>query len=69
MFNDPAQAMLALVVGIGALVFTAYCWGRICAKAGFPAWWGVLMIVPVLNLVPFLYLVFGPWPVHNGSHR
>lgn len=64
--SDHAAASLPLLIAGAALfVFLAYCWARICAKAGFPAWWGLLLMVPIINLIPFLYLAFGPWPVHR----
>ena len=34
-------------------------------KAGYSRWLGLLIIVPVANIVVFLLLVFGDWPVHR----
>ena len=39
---------------------------KICSKAGFPAPLGLLMFVPVVNLVLPLYLAFADWPALNG---
>ncbi|QKT04679.1 hypothetical protein HUS23_13095 [Ectothiorhodospiraceae bacterium 2226] len=65
MLDDTAQDVLTLVAVAGAAVFFGYCWARIFAKAGFPAWWGIWMMVPGINLIPFFYLVFGAWPAHK----
>jgi hypothetical protein len=34
----------------------------IFAKAGFPAWLSVLMVVPVVNLIMLYILAFSAWP-------
>lgn len=69
MLAHPAGNALILIVAASTFVFLGYCWARICAKAGFPAWWGILMMLPGVNLIPFLYLAFAPWPVHKDMHR
>ena len=35
---------------------------KICSKAGFPGPLGLLMLVPVANIVLPLYLAFADWP-------
>jgi hypothetical protein len=35
---------------------------KICEKAGFPAPMGLLMLVPVVNIILPLYLAFADWP-------
>jgi len=35
---------------------------RIFKKAGFPGALGLLMVVPVVNLVMILFLAFAEWP-------
>lgn len=34
-------------------------WMALAEKRGYPNWWGVLMIVPIVNFVIFFILVFG----------
>jgi len=41
---------------------------RICTKAGYPGWLGVLAIVPIANLVLLYFLAFADWPaLRRGS--
>ncbi|MEW5946498.1 MAG: hypothetical protein AB1742_09890 [bacterium] len=44
-----------------------YCWMLIFRKAGFDGWLGVLMAVPLLNALLFLYFAFTEWPVSKES--
>jgi len=43
------------------LVFT-FIWSRIFAKAGYPAAWGLVAIVPVAWPILPVFLAFGSWP-------
>jgi hypothetical protein len=40
---------------------------KICAKAGFPGPLGLLMLVPIANIVLPLYLAFADWPALNNK--
>jgi len=46
---------------IGVVLIWPY-W-RIFAKAGFPGWYALSALVPLVNLIVFLYLAFAEWPV------
>ena len=59
------QAMmvfLPLVILLGSLVLIIPYW-MIFKKAGFPAFLGILMIVPIVNIVLLYVLAFSPWKV------
>jgi len=59
------QAMmvfLPLVILIGSLVVIVPYW-MIFKKAGFPAFLGILMVVPLVNLVLLYVLAFSQWKV------
>ena len=46
--------LLALIPFIGYFITVAtlaYIWWKIAVRIGRPGWWGILMIIPVLNLV------------------
>lgn len=58
---------LLLVVLVVALI--VYVYGRIWSKAGYPGWAGVLMIIPIVNLLAILYLAFAKWPVEEELER
>ncbi|WP_317204921.1 hypothetical protein [Janthinobacterium sp.] len=45
-----------------ALVVPAWLFSRIVPKAGFPAWWALLGLIPVVNLVALWVLAFSEWP-------
>jgi len=36
---------------------------RIVRKAGYSGWWGLLMLIPILNLVPTYVFAFSNWPI------
>jgi hypothetical protein len=38
---------------------------KIFSKAGYPWALGLLMLVPIANLVMLLVLAFGDWPIHR----
>ncbi len=55
--------ILALVI-IPAIVFLI-AWWRIFGKAGWPGALGLLMIVPLVNIVLLLILAFAEWPIER----
>ena len=55
--------VVALLFDIGMLVFFILIWMAIAANMGKPSWWGVIIaLVPLLNLIFFLMLVFAEAP-------
>jgi hypothetical protein len=67
------EAMSAVVVGVLVVLYimviavivavTVLVWWKICKKAGFSGWLGLLMIVPIANIVLPLVIAFSDWPV------
>jgi len=47
-----------------AFVSLAVVWpaARICRRAGFSPWLGVLIVVPIGNVLLLWYLAVSPWP-------
>lgn len=39
--------------------------GAIFRKAGYSAWWGLLMLVPFINLIWLFYFAVSDWPIHR----
>jgi hypothetical protein len=61
-FNIGLPELLIVLVIVGVTVLPA---SRICAKAGYPAWRGVVAIVPVANIVLVFFLAFVKWPIER----
>ncbi len=68
MSNDAAAGTMMIVVGVVYLamivLFIVGYW-KIWSKAGFNGAWSLLMLVPLVNLIAFLYLAFADWPIHK----
>jgi len=63
------QAMmvfLPLVILIGSLIVIVPYW-MIFKKAGFPAFLGILMVVPGVNIALLYVLAFSQWKVAPSS--
>ena len=50
-----------LTMLLGAVVIVLPFW-KTFAKAGFSGWLGLLMIVPMVNLIALYVLAFSDWP-------
>ncbi|MGB2177127.1 hypothetical protein [Hyphomonas sp.] len=68
MSNDAAAGTMMIVFGVVYLaiivLFIVGYW-KIWSKAGFNGAWSLLMLVPLVNLIAFLYLAFADWPIHK----
>lgn len=40
---------------------------RICAKAGYSGWLGLLVLVPIANLLLLYFLGFAEWPLERRA--
>lgn len=57
-----------LVVGVfylAMIILMIVAYWKIWSKAGFNGAWSLLMLVPLVNLIAFLYLAFAKWPIHD----
>lgn len=63
-----ASGIFLLVLAINILlVVWPFC--RIFAKAGYPWAMGILMMVPIANVIMPFVLAFGDWPVLRTPNR
>jgi hypothetical protein len=51
------------IVVLVLCVFMIFCYWRIFSKAGYPGALSLLMLVPLANLILFIWFAFADWPV------
>lgn len=51
------------IIALVSIILTIVIWWRIFSKAGYSGALGLLMLVPIANLVMILILAFGEWPI------
>ncbi len=61
MMGSPMMIVMGLIVGLVAVV----AFWRICEKAGFPGWYGVAVVIPMVNVLFVLFLAFAEWPLER----
>jgi hypothetical protein len=55
--------VIILLVYLVAIIITVVAFCKIFAKAGYSWALGLLMFIPIANLVMFLVLAFSEWPI------
>jgi uncharacterized membrane protein YhaH (DUF805 family) len=66
-----AGASIATIVAISSiislvvLVFAVIVYWKIFSKAGYSGAMGLLMFVPIANIIALCILAFGNWPIHE----
>ena len=56
---------IGLFICLSILIFTAVIFCKIFSKAGYHWAMGLLMLVPIGNLVVLCILAFGQWPIQR----
>ena len=46
-------------------VFAFAVFGNISSKAGYPRWHGLIMALPIVNLVALLFFAYSTWPIES----
>ncbi|MBC9786723.1 hypothetical protein H1S01_19980 [Heliobacterium chlorum] len=59
------SAIFAIIMAIVSIV----AFWKIFSKAGFSPWMSLLMLVPVINFIAFLYLAFADWPALKNQSQ
>jgi len=62
MFGSLGLPELLVVVFAGAIIWPAT---RICAKAGYSPWLGVVAVIPIGNVFLLWFLAFSEWPARK----
>ena len=56
-------AFLLVILAVNILFIIAFC--KICSKAGYHWAMGLLMLIPIANLIMLCILAFGQWPIQR----
>jgi uncharacterized membrane protein YhaH (DUF805 family) len=72
---DPTQMMAAMapffatfgLIMLAVFVFMIFCYWKIFSKAGYSGALSLLMLVPLVNLVLFIWFAFADWPALKGQ--
>ncbi|MCF7956523.1 MAG: hypothetical protein K9M75_12030 [Phycisphaerae bacterium] len=57
--------LIALLIGLAVAIISAVVYCRICGKTGYHWALGLLMFVPIANLILPLILAFSEWPIEK----
>ena len=63
------EFMIILIILPVTCILPAVVFWKICAKAGFPSVLGLLMFVPIANIVLPLYIAFAEWPALRAKDQ
>jgi heme/copper-type cytochrome/quinol oxidase subunit 2 len=61
--------LIAGIISIAAIVFSVIIYWRIFAKAGYSGAMGLLMFVPIANIIVLCVLAFGEWPIYRELYQ
>ena len=59
------MADLIAVFVLAVWVLMIFAWYRVLNKMGFPSWYFVLFLIPLIGPFMFLYLSFSEWPIER----
>ena len=57
--------LVSSIVGLVGFIFAIIIYWQIFAKAGYSGALGLLMFVPIANIVMLCILAFGEWPIYR----
>ncbi len=57
--------LIVSIIGLAVTIFFAIVYWKIFAKAGYSGALGLLMFVPIANLIVLCVLAFGEWPIYK----
>jgi hypothetical protein len=58
-----------LLVILAFAVFVALVWGKIFSKAGYSAWLGLTIFIPLVNAIVLCWFAFSDWPIRSELMR
>ena len=61
--------LIWLIIMIAIVVFSVIVYWRIFAKAGYNGAMGLLMFVPIANIIVLCMLAFAEWPIYRELNQ
>jgi hypothetical protein len=61
------ELIILAIVGLVLLALFVFAWARVFAKAGYSPLLCILMLVPAVGQIVFLWFAFARWPIHKHS--
>jgi predicted PurR-regulated permease PerM len=59
-----------VVLAIAAIsLITIWPASRICRRVGFPWWLGLLIVVPLANMILLWFVAFADWPLEHIARQ
>ena len=58
-----------IIFQLALVGFIIWCMWVLASKTGNSGWSAVLLLIPILNVIYLLYLVFADWPVQIELER
>jgi hypothetical protein len=55
------------LIVLGLIVIPIWAWSTIVKKAGFSPWWGLLSIIPLVNVAMLFVFAYSKWPTDRPS--
>src|SRR6266566_10056163 len=55
----------SVIFSLIAIIFAVVIYWRIFSKAGYSGALGILMLIPIVNIVVLCILAFGEWPIYK----
>jgi uncharacterized membrane protein len=62
---DAVAGIIALIILAALVYFTTLVWWKIFSKTGNIGAISLLMLIPLFNIIPLIYLAFSEWPIHK----
>ncbi len=60
---------MPIILIVLGLAFWSFIWSRIFEKIGYSRWWGLVMLVPLVNAVALVLVAFSEWPIEAELRR
>ena len=67
MSPGPMEMLVVLFISAFAFILPVIAFWKICSKAGFSGALGLLMLIPIANIILPLYLAFAEWPALRSN--